>query len=156
MKITGGQIVRSNIKLEDGDFLEGVEITGCMIDDTDVKHNWAKFCTFTSCEFANSLNFIQESKVEREFKERYEAAKELSGRAAVRAHGKRVTVAVTEGDVEIEMSGLEYKGALYDIHGTPLPGNYYKKEPALGLAILCISGLITAIIIISIFRSGSW
>jgi len=97
-----------------------------------------------------------ESKVEREFKARYEAGKELSGRAARVAHGKRVTVAVTEGGVEIEMAGIEYDGALYDIHGTPLPGNYYKKKPALGLAILCISGLITAIIIISIFRSGSW
>jgi hypothetical protein len=97
-----------------------------------------------------------ESKVEREFKERYEAEKALSGRAAVRAHGKRVTVAVTEGDVEIEMAGLEYKGALYDIHGTPLPGNYYKKEPALGLAILCIFGFISLMLIVSAFGRGSW
>ena len=97
-----------------------------------------------------------ESKVEREFKARYEAGKELSGRAAARAHGKRVTVAVTEGGVEIEMAGLEYKGALYDIHGTALPSNYYKKEHALGLAILCIFGLISLMLIVSVFGRGSW
>ena len=97
-----------------------------------------------------------ESKVEREFKARYEAEKELSGRAAVRAHGKRVTVAVTEYDTETQMCALEYCGKLYDIHGTALPGNYYKKEPALGLAILCIFGLISLMLIVSVFGRGSW
>jgi hypothetical protein len=97
-----------------------------------------------------------ESKVEREFKARYEAEKELSERAAARAHGKRVTVAVTEDDTEVQMCALEYCGKLYDIHGTPLPGNYYKKEPALGLAILCIFGLISLMLIVSVFGSGSW
>lgn len=97
-----------------------------------------------------------ESKVEREFKARYEAEKELSGRAARVTHGKRVTVAVTEGGVEIEMAGLEYKDALYDIHGTPLPGNYHKKDARLGLAILCIFGLISLMLIVSVFGRGSW
>jgi hypothetical protein len=60
MKITGGQIVRSNIKLEDGDFLEGVEIIGCKIDGADAKQPLAYDCTFydctfTSCEFAIGL-----------------------------------------------------------------------------------------------------
>jgi len=105
----------------------------------------------------NQVNIKEiESKVEREFKARYEAGKELSGRAARVAHGKRVMVAVTEGGVEIEMAGIEYKGALYDIHGTALPGNYYKKDTRLGLAILCIFGIISLMLIVSVFGRGSW
>ena len=56
MKITGGKIVKSDIKLEHGDLFSNVEFVECVIDDADIKHvnslPWARGCFFKECKIS--------------------------------------------------------------------------------------------------------
>jgi hypothetical protein len=95
-----------------------------------------------------------ESKVEREFNERYEAKEELRGRAVVRAvvkaYGKPVDVAIDSENGTTIMRGIKYDGDLYSISGVILPHEYYEVKRRLGLIIASIFGVLSLVLIVKI------
>jgi hypothetical protein len=96
-----------------------------------------------------------ESKVEREFNERYEEAEKIRSRASIVMHGKKGIAQCEHTGIEIPC--LELDGILYSKFGDPLTDNWIWR-PAMSrkAAALLIGMLIWSILVIALIRSGSW
>jgi hypothetical protein len=96
-----------------------------------------------------------ESKVEREFNERYLTAEKIRSRAFIVMHGKKGIAQCEHTGIEIPC--LELGGDLYSKFGDTLPDNWIWR-PAMSrkAAALLIGMLIGSIVVIALIRSGSW
>jgi len=96
-----------------------------------------------------------ESKVEREFNERYEENEELRGRARVVAFGKKGIAQCEHTGIEIQC--IEFEGLVYSKFGDPLPANWIWR-PAISrkFTALFIGMLLGSILVIALIGSGSW